>query len=371
MKCDPTCYGLITILLTRDRFPIHSIGNNMEHATAIAAVLIALTAGGFSIWLVFRVGIRKPADGSIVEMPDVEAIRMQEHCKLTDHSHPLTRDASHCEKDGSLKPFDSAEVNTSQTGFQPLLATNQIDSTVSPPEAALIQSTTFESPPDNQKSKRKKHRRKNQQEQQKTKHADAPALKTVAQLPVLTPERLQRLSNSELTRLGFEANNAYHLDHEFRWSLTNDLLQQRMAGVHDIFLKQIPSHGSILSCRDTKLFIGRGFKVRDYDLVKAMADTDVKPTVVFDGIWACDYFQELSEAKVEKMFAKFMACLRLHGVMYLNYKIQSDFDHISWDLESWLVSRPEFRSLKSWTSGEADTVQTVNVMLRKTRITPI
>ena len=114
--------------------------------------------------------------------------------------------------------------------------------------------------------------------------------------------------------------------------------------MQDRFLKYLNPGARILdfgcgSGRDTKYFLGRGFKAEAVDgseeLVKIAAEytganvrqmffQDLNENETYDGIWACSSILHLTYSELAEVFVKMARALVPHGILYTSFKYGTD-----------------------------------------------
>lgn len=120
----------------------------------------------------------------------------------------------------------------------------------------------------------------------------------------------------------------------------NETVQIDLSSLYEKFLPFIPTKGAILdagcgSGRDTKHFLGLGFKVSAFDQsaelcklasihtgieVKNQSFNEMNELDVYDGIWACASLLHVPRAELQSIFKKFHQALRSQGVVYSSFK---------------------------------------------------
>jgi SAM-dependent methyltransferase len=170
---------------------------------------------------------------------------------------------------------------------------------------------------------------------------------------------------------------AYYDRHASAYFAATALVDMR--GLHRRFLSHIPAGGLILdagcgSGRDTKAFIGQGFRVVAFDGSASMAElasrhcgqhvsqrkfAEVSEQACYDGVWACASLLHLPVAEIPDAIARLWAALKPGGVAYLSFKHgtgerQDSGRHFT-DAEqprlaAWLEVLPEFSRAEYWTS---------------------
>jgi len=110
------------------------------------------------------------------------------------------------------------------------------------------------------------------------------------------------------------------------------------------FLKYLDSGARILdfgcgSGRDTKYFLGKGFKADAVDgseeLVKIASEyigarvrqmyfQDLDEYEIYDGIWACSSILHLTYSDLTEVFVKMARALVPHGILYTSFKYGTD-----------------------------------------------
>ena len=110
--------------------------------------------------------------------------------------------------------------------------------------------------------------------------------------------------------------------------------------IQDKFLKLLPKGGYILdfgcgSGRDTKYFLGKGFRVDAVDGserlcriasgnagidVRQMLFSELEADEVYDGIWACASILHLPRKELEDVFKRMLRAVRHGGYIYASFK---------------------------------------------------
>lgn len=111
------------------------------------------------------------------------------------------------------------------------------------------------------------------------------------------------------------------------------------------FIKYLPNNSHILdfgcgSGRDSLSFLNLGFQVTSIDgsqelchlaseyigkKVECCNFLDFKPTIKFDGIWACASLLHLTEEEFKFVLNNLYNSLNDNGIMYISLKINEDF----------------------------------------------
>lgn len=106
------------------------------------------------------------------------------------------------------------------------------------------------------------------------------------------------------------------------------------------FLSFLPENGTVLdfgcgSGRDTKYFIGKGYKVDAIDgseklceiasqntgiKVRHMLFSELDAEAVYDGIWACASILHLNKVELRNVFIKMIKALKPGGYIYASFK---------------------------------------------------
>jgi len=113
-----------------------------------------------------------------------------------------------------------------------------------------------------------------------------------------------------------------------------------MDSLHQRFLSHIPVGGLILdagcgSGRDTKAFLGKGFRVVAFDGSARMAElatrhcgqqvtlrqfADVSEQASYDGVWACASLLHLPTVEIPEAIARLWTAIKPGGIVYLSFK---------------------------------------------------
>ena len=150
-----------------------------------------------------------------------------------------------------------------------------------------------------------------------------------------------------------------------------------MSELHDRFLAEITEGGLILdagcgSGRDSKAFLGRGYRICAFDASTMMARAaeellgqrvdvrrmeDVRELDCYDGIWACASLLHVPEADLPEVLGRLWASLKQGGMFYLSFKQgdgeRSDGDRHFTDatetrLRQWLADLDDIEHIECW-----------------------
>ena len=153
------------------------------------------------------------------------------------------------------------------------------------------------------------------------------------------------------------------------------------SGIQNRFLSHLPEGALILdfgcgSGRDTRYFLGKGFRVEAADgseelcrlasvytgiPVKQMLFQELEETEKYDGIWACASMLHLRREELPEVFRKMYRALKPGGILYVSFKY-GDFegerngryftDMTEETAEELLESVPELKIKERWVSGD-------------------
>lgn len=153
------------------------------------------------------------------------------------------------------------------------------------------------------------------------------------------------------------------------------------SGIQNRFLSHLPEGALILdfgcgSGRDTRYFLGKGFRVEAADgseelcrlasvytgiPVKQMLFQELEETEKYDGIWACASILHLRRDELPEVFMKICRALKKDGILYVSFKY-GEFegernDRYFTDLteetaEELLESVPELKIKERWVTGD-------------------
>ena len=153
------------------------------------------------------------------------------------------------------------------------------------------------------------------------------------------------------------------------------------SGIQNRFLSHLPEGALILdfgcgSGRDTRYFLGKGFRVEAADgseelcrlasvytgiPVKQMLFQELEETEKYDGIWACASILHLRREELPKVFRKMYRALKPGGILYVSFKY-GDFegerngryftDMTEETAEELLESVPELKIKERWVTGD-------------------
>ena len=121
---------------------------------------------------------------------------------------------------------------------------------------------------------------------------------------------------------------------------SNDTVDVPFVDVQDKFLSYLKQRAYILdfgcgSGRDTKYFLGKGYKVDAIDgseklcemasqltgiTVSNMLFSELDDIEKYDGIWACSSILHLSKVELKDVFYKICRALKSEGVVYTSFK---------------------------------------------------
>lgn len=153
------------------------------------------------------------------------------------------------------------------------------------------------------------------------------------------------------------------------------------SGIQNRFLSHLPEGALILdfgcgSGRDTRYFLGKGFRVEAADgseelcrlasvytgiPVKQMLFQELEETEKYDGIWACASILHLRREELPEVFRKMYRALKPGGILYVSFKY-GDFegerngryftDMTEETAEELLESVPELKIKEHWVTGD-------------------
>ena len=153
------------------------------------------------------------------------------------------------------------------------------------------------------------------------------------------------------------------------------------SGRQNRFLSHLPEGALILdfgcgSGRDTRYFLGKGFRVEAADgseelcrlasvytgiPVKQMLFQELEETEKYDGIWACASILHLRREELPEVFRKMYRALNPGGILYVSFKY-GDFegerngryftDMTEETAEELLESVPELKIKERWVTGD-------------------
>lgn len=153
------------------------------------------------------------------------------------------------------------------------------------------------------------------------------------------------------------------------------------SGIQNRFLSHLPAGALILdfgcgSGRDTRYFLGKGFRVEAADgseelcrlasvytgiPVKQMLFQELEETEKYDGIWACASILHLRREELPEVFRKMYRALKPGGILYVSFKY-GDFegerngryftDMTEETAEELLESVPELKIKERWVTGD-------------------
>ncbi|HIR97685.1 MAG TPA: class I SAM-dependent methyltransferase [Candidatus Merdisoma faecalis] len=153
------------------------------------------------------------------------------------------------------------------------------------------------------------------------------------------------------------------------------------SGIQNRFLSHLPEGALILdfgcgSGRDTRFFLGKGFRVEAADgseelcrlasvytgiPVKQMLFQELEETEKYDGIWACASILHLRREELPEVFRKMYRALKPGGILYVSFKY-GDFegerngryftDMTEETAEELLESVPELKIKERWVTGD-------------------
>ena len=153
------------------------------------------------------------------------------------------------------------------------------------------------------------------------------------------------------------------------------------SGIQNRFLSHLPEGALILdfgcgSGRDTRYFLGKGFRVEAADgseelcrlasvytgiPVKQMLFQELEETEKYDGIWACASILHLRRDELPKVLMKICRALKRGGILYVSFKY-GDFegerngryftDMTEETAEELLESVPELKIKERWVTGD-------------------
>ena len=153
------------------------------------------------------------------------------------------------------------------------------------------------------------------------------------------------------------------------------------SGIQNRCLSHLPEGALILdfgggSGRDTRYFLGKGFRVEAADgseelcrlasvytgiPVKQMLFQELEETEKYDGIWACASILHLRREELPEVFRKMYRALKPGGILYVSFKY-GDFegerngryftDMTEETAEELLESVPELKIKERWVTGD-------------------
>ena len=168
--------------------------------------------------------------------------------------------------------------------------------------------------------------------------------------------------------------------------------------VQDIFLKLLPSYGTILdfgcgSGRDTKYFLEQGYKVDAIDgsielcklaseytgiNVKHMLFHELIDVEKYDGIWACASILHVKRTELPEIIQKMCDATKKNGIIYISFKygnFEGDrngryfTDMTEESMSELLAYIPELKVEKQWITGDVregrGDERWLNMILRK------
>ena len=170
-----------------------------------------------------------------------------------------------------------------------------------------------------------------------------------------------------------------------------------MTAFYEEFLSTIPRGGLLMdagcgSGRDTKEFLGRGYRVVAFDASPEIANLatqhtnhpvgvrtflEVTEEASYDGIWACASLLHVPEADLSEAFFRLWRALKPDGVMYVSFKLgngeRHDGDRHFTDateprLRSWLQGLADVESFHCWTTADqraGRSEQWLNALVRR------
>lgn len=165
------------------------------------------------------------------------------------------------------------------------------------------------------------------------------------------------------------------------WEFAEGTSGVDFSGIQNRFLSHLPEGALILdfgcgSGRDTRYFLGKGFRVEAADgsdelcrlasvytgiPVKQMLFQELEETEKYDGIWACASILHLRREELPEVFRKMYRALKPGGILYVSFKY-GDFegerngryftDMTEETAEELLESVPELKIKERWVTGD-------------------
>ena len=123
-------------------------------------------------------------------------------------------------------------------------------------------------------------------------------------------------------------------------SFADNTVNADMEEIQSRFLKELPEGASILdfgcgSGRDTKVFLGKGYRVDAIDgseelckkastftgiPVKCMLFQELAAANIYDGVWACASILHLPKKELSDVLCKIATVLKQNGILYTSFK---------------------------------------------------
>ena len=187
-------------------------------------------------------------------------------------------------------------------------------------------------------------------------------------------------------------------------SFSQGTLNVDFSDVQDRFASLMPDGAFVLdfgcgSGRDTKYFLGRGFKVDAIDgseklckiasentgiEVRNMLFSELDTDEIYDGIWACSSILHLPKEELRDVFGRMIRALKKGGYIYTSFKYGeaeglrrgryfTDFTEKSF--EEFLREMPEADVIEEWISADVRPGRSeekwLNIILKKTTMSKV
>lgn len=184
-------------------------------------------------------------------------------------------------------------------------------------------------------------------------------------------------------------------------SFVNGTVDVEFADIQNKFLSLLPESGFIMdfgcgSGRDTKYFIGKGFRVDAVDGAKSLCQIASRNTgvavrhmlfweldvdTIYDGIWACSSILHLPKDVLRDVFYKMIRAIKDGGYIYTSFKYGefegyrneryfTNFTEKSF--EDFIRTFPEIKIVEEWVSADVrqgrGNEKWLNLILRKNYI---
>ncbi len=137
-----------------------------------------------------------------------------------------------------------------------------------------------------------------------------------------------------------ENNNTINYYEKNAENFVDGTLNVDFTDIRNRFLSLLPDEGFILDLgcgagRDTKAFLGKGYKVDAVDgseklceiaskntgiTVRKMLFSELNENEKYDGIWACSSILHLSKKELKNVFRKMLRAVRNGGYIYTSFK---------------------------------------------------
>ena len=184
-------------------------------------------------------------------------------------------------------------------------------------------------------------------------------------------------------------------------SFADGTVDVEFADVQNKFISLLPEKGFILdfgcgSGRDTKYFIGKGFRVDAVDGSESLCQIAARNTgipvrhmffweldvdAIYDGIWACSSILHLPKDVLRDVLYKMMRAVKIGGFIYTSFKYgefegyrneRYFIDFTEKSLEEFIRTIPEIEIVEEWVSADARPGRSdekwLNLILRKDHI---